>query len=326
MRVFIFLVTLVLSHSIFIKRGDAEVLSYPSSVAVMGDSISEGMLTEYSLERPPTLGQWLGALGKIRDALGVDALSIVRSLFARAYHSWATGDDATDLVFSHYERLKRLNPDIVAHNFAISGSTSQDLDAQSSELLRVESELGAVTDYLIVLIGANDLNVGTKEEMPGPTHYGFNIESSLRRILSQNARRHVLLVSLPKIHEVMDRSKNFAVYNVIGKKIRCDALRRNVYGNRMLFARKGTLAYQASRMMAEMYRNELDRVAATLKADFPALEIRSVRDYDVINLDFKALSVDCFHPSALGQALLAELTWRQGFWADLVSEEDLLEE
>ncbi len=297
----------------------------PQGIAVLGDSISEGMLAEYSLERPPTLRQWLGVLRQLNDSAGLDALTIFRKLFAKAWHSWATGDDRSDIVFSHYERLRRLNPDLKNYNFSVSGAKSQELELQVEEFIEAEANSGQSIDYVIVLVGANDLNVAQKEHLMPPMSYGFNVEMGLRRILSRDARRAVLIVSIPKVHEILERSSAFPVYKVAGKKIRCDVVRRKIYGNRPLFEKPGTMDYQATRMMAEMYRNEVDRVADRLREDFPASHIKAIRNYDEPRYDRKTLSVDCFHPSMMGQALLAELTWRESFWADPVSEEDALD-
>ena len=47
----------------FLCAEEPERVPLPQAVGVLGDSISEGMMSEFSIERPPTLSQALTKAG-----------------------------------------------------------------------------------------------------------------------------------------------------------------------------------------------------------------------------------------------------------------------
>lgn len=298
----------------------------PQAMAVLGDSISEGMMTDFSLERPPSLGKVFTLMRKIKSAItsgdSNNEIDYFRYFFARETHSWATGTDNSDYVFSHYERLKKVNPQLVAYNFAVSGSESVEISNQVKKLLKAEQQSGVPIDYVMALFGANDLKAENLEKMVQPKDFGLNMLAGLRQLLDANPYRNVLLVGLPKIHDIMEKSQNFTVYKVLGAKIKCNGVRQRIYGKSVFFDPRDRVNFDGSRMAFEMYRNELEIVAEELRQQYPLARIKTVQNYDAPSLVYKSLSVDCFHPSTLGQALLAEATWVYGFWPELVNESD----
>jgi hypothetical protein len=308
-----------------VNAQESERIPLPSAMGVLGDSISEALLSEFSLERPPTFGQMLGMVNAAIRFSGLDRLNVFRKKYAKHQHSWATGDDESDIVLSHLERLRSLKSGIKGYNFAVSGAVTADLMGQVDDLLFTERTENVILDYLTVLLGANDLSSDSLEGMVSPLAYERNIERSLRRVLKANPHRAVLLVGLPHIHKVFEDSQKLTAYKVLGKKLSCSKMRELIYGRMIMFNPKSP-NYDATKITLEMYRNALVQVARHLAEEFPAAHIRAIHDYDAPSLAKKTLSLDCFHPSLWGQALLAEVTWAYGFWPELVDVNDLLGE
>ncbi len=298
---------------------------YPHSMAVLGDSISEGMLSEFSIERPPTLPQLVSMAFTAVLTQPANRILEFRKKYAKAEHAWFSGESSNDFITSHLERLRQVSPDLKAYNFAISGSTTQDLAKQVTELLETERKEQRTMEYLSLLIGANDLKAKTLDEIVLPITYELNIKTALTRILEKDPYRQILMVGLPKVYRIFEESQDIVGYRLLGSDIRCDDLRRTFYGNAVFFDRSNP-DYDRTKIVYHMYQEALERVAGELRIAFPMAHIRTVQNYDVMALLNKTLSVDCFHPSEWGQAMLAEVTWSYSFWPELEYKNDLFDE
>lgn len=315
---------LVLTLTMSSAAADSEErVPVPYFMAVLGDSISEGMLSEFSVEQPPTLGQMFSMVNLAKKFSGIERLTVFRDLYAKPQHSWATGDDDTDIVQSHLERLRSIRPSLNGVNLAVAGSRTQDLLGQVDHLLTLESQSDRLTDYLMVFLGSNDLWGEKLDEMIPPNKFEDNVYTALKRLLDQNPHRLLLLVGLPHIDKIFKSSESMVAYKAFGSKISCKEMRENIYGKAIIFD-SSNAEYDNARVFIEMYRNALRQSAKRLQDEFPAAHIRAIQDYDMPSLAYKSLSTDCFHPSLWGQALLAEMTWRAGFWPDLVTDEEKL--
>lgn len=293
----------------------ADEVSLPHAMAALGDSMTEGMLTDFSIERPPNLAQVVYIIGGASDH--DQRFEFFRKHYAKPAHSWAAGNDDTDIVYSHFERLKKLQPQITMQNFAVSGAESKDLSDQVDRLLLSERESGVYFDYVTLMIGANDLGRERVEDFVSPMVYQKNIESQLRRLLDENRDRRILLVGLPPVHDVFEASAPFKAYSVFGKSILCGEMRKMVYGPMALFKPEVSDAYETSKTIFALYQIAVQSAADQLQQDFPTAKIKAVVNYKGGKTSKKTLSVDCFHPSVWGQAELAEVTWRRGFWASV---------
>ena len=289
----------------------------PKAMAVLGDSMSEGMLAGYSLEKKPSLATiakvaWLTS-GHDKD----ERIEVYRKTLARADLSWATGDSSTGIVQSHYLRVKAHNPDIKAANFAISGNESEDLQAQVDRFLAAEDESDTIFDYVMLMIGANDLASSDSEGITPALKYLGNIEAGIRRVLDKDPHRRLLVVGLPDVHTVFEESANLVVYRMWGKDIKCESMRRDVYGNKTIFYPENKEAYEFTRAIVAQYREGLANLIERLQGEYLDAEFKFIREYRKPTNMRKALSIDCFHPSEWGQAELAEITWERGFWPNI---------
>ncbi|MDB5038040.1 MAG: plb1 [Bacteriovoracaceae bacterium] len=304
----------------FVYADPVEQVPLPSAMAVLGDSISEGLMSEFSIERAPGLLQVISMIRLVSGLTGIDRINVFRKEYAKSEHSWSTGTDDSDIVFSHLERLQTARPDIKGFNFAISGTETKNLMGQIDKFLEVEDSQNILIDYVTLLIGANDLWGTQLEEIVSPLVYAGHIESALRRLLEKNPNRMILIVGLPHVHDLFEKSSELVALDILGHAIKCQDMRTNIYGDAIIFKPKDP-NYQATKLIVALYQKGLEEVAARLRSDYPKAHVKAIHDYDIPGVINKTLSADCFHPSLWGQAMLAEGTWRHGFWPDLVTDD-----
>jgi len=314
----IFTLCVFLSKSAF-----AEEISFPvpKAMAVLGDSMSEGMLADYSLEKKPGFADivnlvWIGS--ENNETLRINAY---RQSFAAKSKSWSGGNDPKDLVVSHFERLRELNHDLVEANFAVSGDESKGLEAQVDQFLQAERSEGIVFDYVTLMIGANDLAQVAVEDLVSPQKYISNVERALRRILSANRDRRIFIVGLPNVHKIFEESKDFSVYKFWYDSLKCDSMRRQVYGPKLMFFPDREEDYRKTKEIVSEYREALGDLVEKLSMEFYSTSFKFLKEYRLPTNIKKALSIDCFHPSEWGQAELAELTWAGSFWPNILPSE-----
>ncbi len=143
----------------------------PSSVAAVGDSISQAVSSG-------------GSLGASYPA-----------------NSWSTGTNTT--VNSHYARLLALNPSISGHawNDAVSGAKMADLDGQ------MRSVVGQQPDYLTVLIGGNDLCTDTVAQMTSVADFGAQLTAAMNTLTAGSPTTKVYVVSIPRVYQLWELFK-----------------------------------------------------------------------------------------------------------------------
>lgn len=292
----------------------ADEIPLPHAMAALGDSITEGMLTDFSIEQPPNLTQlfYLVSASNVQDRV-----AYFRKYYARPSHSWAAGNDDSDFVYSHFERLKKQNPKIRMKNFSISGSESSELHRQVDELIAAEREEGLVFDYVVLMTGANDMRRENVSDFVSPMVYEQNVESNIRRILDENPQRQILLVGLPQVHSIFEASANFKAYSILGKFVLCQSLRKDIYGPLVMFKPEEVEGYANSKIIFSLYQTALESLANRLQGEYTNAHLKAVINYVAGRPTRKTLSIDCFHPSGWGQAEIAEKTWRLGFWPQL---------
>ena len=296
----------------------AEDVSLPHAMGVLGDSISEGLLTDFSIEHPPAYRQLIKMLLSIRGAETSEyRIELFRRAYARPEKSWASGSDENDLLMSHYERLKAYVPNLKAHNFARSGARSVDLRLQAFSLLRYEIRQNKTFDYITLMIGANDLKGKTWNEITPVQDYVQNVENTLKVVLDFNAHRKILVVGIPPLLQIIKNSADVMAYEFLKKDISCSQMRKIVYGALLLFQYKDDLVYGRLEKLMEDQQAGLQELVSRLSKAYPQAQLKTVLGFSNFSSVEKILSVDCFHPSLWGQAEIAEWTWIHGFWPDL---------
>lgn len=312
---------------VFSSQGIAEerVPPLPSAMAALGDSLSEALFADFSIETPPTFGQLFEMMTLGNAARTAEkALNIFRARFAVKQHSWSTGDDDADLVESHFKRLRIKNPKIRSYNFAVSGSKSKDIPGQVDELLRFERSQKVSIDYITLMIGANDLAVETIGSSISSLQFIGPIERALRKLLDANPDRAILLVGLPNVFRVFESTHSLNALNILGNDIKCGDMRTAVYGKTILFDSNDP-DYPAVQKLYRQYEVGVRALSERLQADYPSAYLKTAQNYDFDLSSIKTLAVDCFHPSVWGHAVIAEFTWKLGFWPNLVTDEEILD-
>lgn len=161
----------------------ATTVEYPTKIAALGDSMSQGANTEGTLSNVPQ-------------------------------NSWSTGNGSK--VNSHYNRLLAEDVKAVAYNDSKSGSKSSDL-ARQATLAAAQN-----VDYVTLLSGANDICLSSSPaKIPSASVYKANVRAALTTLNASASKPDVLVASIPSLQNLYEAGKgnssaNFiwSVYNV----------------------------------------------------------------------------------------------------------------
>lgn len=312
----LFLTQFALICSIFIYESSASAKEFPKRMAALGDSISEALLADYSVESGVGTGELLSMLELARIEDKEERALAFRQIYASYGKSWSTGSDDSNIVYSHFERLLEGQPNLEAYNFAISGARSSALKFQVDALLEMQEREGELFDYVTIMMGANDLISPSLEKMTPALEYVANLEDALRRILQKNPKAWILLVGLPDIFSVFESTKDIVVEKIWKREFTCDEVRKNIYGNYPIFHPEDKKTYRAVKALMQSYREGMLSLADRIQKEFPESRVKAIRELYPQQNPKKAMSIDCFHPSEWGQAELAELSWGESFWSD----------
>lgn len=228
----------------------------------------------------------LGALGdSISVAHNADAIG------TNAHHSWTTGGEHSHLgrIQTRFPHLK-----VIPLNVAVSGARSSDLKIQVDQLIPHRP------DYVTLMIGANDLS---EWFMSRQTHkildFTQNVRQAVTRLIEVNPRTMILQVAIPDQSRVLTLLAN---QRMIGKY---EAVLNNLMQSPELQA------------MTSFYKG-LQRQANTALREIAQEFSKNVRYAgSVASAIFSEAHLskhDFYHPSVLGQRLLADLTWQDGFF------------
>ena len=236
---------------------------YPSSITALGDSIT----TAYDS----------GGFGNIPA------------------NSWATGTNPS--VNSMYLRILSLNSSISGKNInlAVSGSKMADLNSQASQLNRK-------TEYVTILIGANDVCTPSMETMTDVAAFRSQFETAMQTIKAKAPKAKVYVLSIPNIynlweilHDDPSARTMWAWFSICQSMLanpesiaEVDIARRNMVSQRNV-----------------EFNVQLQEVCGSYSGC-------TFDGFAVFNTTFTAndvSTIDYFHPSLDGQAKVAEVAW-----------------
>ncbi len=216
-----------------------------------------------------------------------------------AESSWATGTDRD--VRSHWQRLDASGDR--AHNVAVSGARVTQLAGQ------VQAAVALRPDYVTVLIGANDACVGEVSVMTPLEDFAAAFDTALDTLVAQLPDVRVLVLSIPDLLRLWEVGRDDPR---VRRSWESTGVCRSMLGEpadtgasaqeRRNHVRQRVREYNAA--MATTCARHGDRCRHDAGAVF---EHRFTLD-DVSTVDY-------WHPSRRGQATLAEVAWRAGFWA-----------
>lgn len=189
-------------------------------------------------------------------------------------YNWATGD----LIDSVAMKLEReLNTPVVTKNVSIL--------AASSSLLWLEFEmLGDFTpDFTTIEIGSNDICQNTHAEILA------NIRQTLDKLLKKNPAMQIILMPIPRISSMPDAIDTLycrAIWNVT-----CPYL-------------LGVLVTKEQRATRQLEVDGINYSMGEMVKNYPQVSFNpEVGISPITNAEIS--TVDCFHPSIIGQQHLA---------------------
>ncbi|MCW3817166.1 GDSL-type esterase/lipase family protein [Micromonospora sp. DR5-3] len=215
--------------------------------------------------------------------------------------SFSTGDYSS--VNSHYLRIRAVNLNIQGRNYndARSGAKSADMYGQAG------TAVSQGVDYVTLLIGANDACTSSESTMTPVATYRANIDSALNRIKAGLPNARVAVISIPDIYRLW----------YVGKDSGSARSAWSMFGICQSMLANPTSTSQADvdrrarvRQRVIDYNTQLAQACAAYGAncDFD--------DNAVFNYPFALSQVstwDYFHPNTSGQAVLASVSYANGF-------------
>ncbi|MFC4121020.1 SGNH/GDSL hydrolase family protein [Nonomuraea zeae] len=219
--------------------------------------------------------------------------------------SWSAGDNRE--VTSHYLRLSRMSGTLQKHNlnYAVPGATSADLLGQ------VRKAVAAKADYVTILVGAQDACVRTEQAMTSVEVYRRRMEAALAELRAGMPQARVLIASIPDLRRLWQVGKANPLARTFWTAGRiCQTMLANpssvkkADNERRARVRARVLAYNRAAAEACAAFGPGCRTDGGAVFSFP------------FTLDHVS-KWDFFHPNVLGQRVLAEQTFKNGFdWLD----------
>ncbi|MFC4147112.1 SGNH/GDSL hydrolase family protein [Micromonospora mangrovi] len=215
--------------------------------------------------------------------------------------SFSTGDYST--VNSQYLRIRAVNSAIGGRNYndARSGAKSADMYGQAG------TAVSQGVDYVTLLIGANDACTGSESTMTPVSTYRANIDSALNRIKAGLPGARVEVISVPDIYRLWyigkDSGSARSTWSAFG-------ICQSMLANPTSTAQADVDRRARVRQRVIDFNTQLAQACAAYGAncDFD--------DNAVFNYPFVLGQVstwDYFHPNTSGQAVLASISYANGF-------------
>lgn len=210
--------------------------------------------------------------------------------------SWSTGASSWGGVTSHYERVRSANRSAVAFNDSVAGARMRDAPGQAARAVQQRAE------YVTILMGANDLCTSSAATMTSVDAFRAQFEETMRILEGLPQGSRVFVGSIPNVYRLW-------------QVLRGNALAQSVW----LIARicQSVLAptnTEAARQQVVQRELAFNAILAEVCGRYANCRFD---DNAIYNFDFQpsqVSSLDYFHPSLSGQALLARLTWARSWW------------
>ena len=216
--------------------------------------------------------------------------------------SWSTGRKAT--VRSHYTRLLEVNPAISgrAWNNARTGAKVSALASQAG------ASVSQGAEYVTILVGANDACTSTEDRMTSVGAFATRFRAGLEVLATQAPHPRVLVASIPDLRRLWR----------VGRDSVAARTAWATYGicRSMLARPRSTDRADVDRRARVRHRvMDYNATLAAVCAEYPFCRYDQGTVFDYPFTLGQLSRWDYFHPNRSGQAVLAALTWRVGFWS-----------
>lgn len=264
------LAALVLSASLALTApAGAFTNGLPDSMAAIGDSITQ--------------------------AANLDGTTIGSS---NPEHSWSTGYDSSDIIFSHYERILAKNAAISGKNYndAVSGAKMIDAPTQA------DKAVGQNVEYVTLLMGGNDVCTSSKDNMTSVSDYKTQFKSAMEKLAAGLPNSKIYVLSVPDVYQLWklfhkDRTatRTWSLFKICQSMLAST----NTEADRQYVRQRNIDFNSALKEVCALYTQCLYDNDALFNYQFTKSDVSTV---------------DYFHPSKTGQKNLAENSWKVGYW------------
>ena len=218
--------------------------------------------------------------------------------------SWATGTDpaveSQRLRLDAQRQARGLAP-VTAVNLSRPGADSGDLDGQLTAATRAGPG-GVAVDYVMVLIGGNDLCVASADAMTSPPVFRQRIRNAFARFFARAPRARMLVASIPDIYRLWTTARGAFLAQPIWDLFHvCPSMlasSRTEAERQAVVARETALNRILATECARQRRCRWDGGSLS-RAEFTAGDVSPV---------------DHYHPSVAGQRLIARITTAVSYW------------
>lgn len=241
-----------------------------------------------------------GSMSSLGDSItrGFNAAGWFSDWTAR---SWSTGSYGS--VKSHYNRLVALNPALSGHayNDARTGAKMTELAGQAATATKRN------VDYVTVLMGANDACTSTEAGMTTTSAFGTRFTAAMEVFEADPTPPSVFVASVPDLYRLYS----------VGKSNSSARAAWGAYG-----ICQSMLANPRSTTQADVDRRARVRQRVV---DYNSTLAQVCGEYVFCKYDGGAVfgypftlsqlsTWDYFHPNTAGQAVLADVSYRAGYW------------
>jgi lysophospholipase L1-like esterase len=203
-------------------------------------------------------------------------------------------------VYSHYERIMAQNPAISGHayNDSVSGAKV------AGTLSQAQAAVAQQAQYVTILIGGNDVCTPSISSMTPTAQFTTAFQSTMSALESGlPPGAHIFVSSIPNIYglwSVLHGNPTAQLVWSFAKICQSMLATTNTEAQRQQVVAQEQADNAALSQVCGLYANCRWDGYATFDHQFSAA--------DVSTLDY-------FHPSQTGQAVLASLTWGASWWA-----------
>jgi lysophospholipase L1-like esterase len=232
------------------------------------------------------------------------ALMTCSSFSGCPVNSWSTG--TTTSVGSHLLKIRGANPGVTvtASNNAVSGALSSGLNAQAQKAVTQGAQ------YVTIEIGANDACTSTVAKMTPVETYRTNIKTALATLnpAGTTTPRQVFVASVPNLYNMYLANKGSSSARFTWSLLRiCQSMLANP---------SSTSATDNARRAQVLQRVvDYNTVLAQECANYTTCRFDGNAVFGAAFTSAHISTRDYFHPSLLGQTLLASTTWPKTQWA-----------
>ncbi|HET8657505.1 MAG TPA: SGNH/GDSL hydrolase family protein [Micromonosporaceae bacterium] len=215
--------------------------------------------------------------------------------------SYSTGDYSS--VNTHYSRILRINPLIQgrSYNHGQSGARVDDMPGQA------QGVVGRNAEYVTILIGANDACTSTEAGMTPVSTFRAHFDTALATLKAGLPNARILVVSIPNVHRLWEVGRvSFSAVSTWSLFGICQSLLANPNS----FAQADIDRRNRVRQRVVDFNAQMAQACVAYGANC-RFDNNAVFNYPFVLSQVSGW--DYFHPNTSGQAILASLSYTNGY-------------